>query len=46
MIDIPDDPIIRCIEQTGYPPWYIGYHGIVKGEDDDPEQPVVDPDDE
>ena len=18
---IPDDPIIRCIERTGYPPW-------------------------
>lgn len=22
MIQIPDDPIIRCIERTGYPPWY------------------------
>ena len=21
MLLIPDDPIIRCIEQTGYPPW-------------------------
>ena len=21
MIDIPDDPIIRCMERTGYPPW-------------------------
>lgn len=19
---IPDDPIIRCIERTGYPPWW------------------------
>ena len=19
---IPDDPIIRCIERTGYPPWF------------------------
>ena len=18
---IPDDPVIRCIERTGYPPW-------------------------
>lgn len=18
---IPDDPIVRCIERTGYPPW-------------------------
>lgn len=21
MLDIPDDPIIRCMERTGYPPW-------------------------
>ena len=21
MKNIPDDPIIRCIEATGYPPW-------------------------
>lgn len=21
MISIPDDPIIRCAEETGYPPW-------------------------
>ena len=21
MIQIPDDPIIRCMERTGYPPW-------------------------
>lgn len=21
MILIPDDPIIACIERTGYPPW-------------------------
>lgn len=21
MRDIPDDPIISCIERTGYPPW-------------------------
>ena len=20
--EIPDDPIIRCMERTGYPPWY------------------------
>lgn len=23
MIQIPDDPIIRSIERTGYPPWYF-----------------------
>lgn len=22
MISIPDDPIIRSMERTGYPPWY------------------------
>ena len=21
MRDIPDDPIISCMERTGYPPW-------------------------
>ena len=21
MIQIADDPIIRCVERTGYPPW-------------------------
>ena len=29
MEQIADDPIIRCIERTGYPPWY--------GRDDDEE---------
>ena len=36
--DIPDDPIISCIQRTGYPPWYFG-HG-----DDYYDEP--DPDDE
>lgn len=22
MIQIPDDPIIRCMEDTGFPPWW------------------------
>ena len=21
MIQVPDDPIISCMERTGYPPW-------------------------
>ena len=21
MVQIPDDPIIACMERTGYPPW-------------------------
>lgn len=25
MIGIADDPIIRCMEATGYPPWFGGY---------------------
>ena len=29
---IPDDPIIRCIERTGYPPWYF------YGDDDNEEE--------
>ncbi len=24
MTSIPDDPIIRCIERTGLPPWMKG----------------------
>lgn len=27
---IPDDPIVSCIERTGYPPWMQNRH-----EDDD-----------
>ena len=34
MISIPDDPIIRCMERTGYPPWFLDDHGNVKGEED------------
>ena len=29
---IPDDPIISCIERTGYPPWFGNYD---PGYDDD-----------
>ena len=31
MRPIPDDPIIRSIERTGYPPW-------MRDEDDDEEE--------
>ena len=24
MLNIPDDPIIACMERTGYPPWHFG----------------------
>lgn len=33
MLQIPDDPIIRCIERTGYPPWMQGGY-----EDDEDEE--------
>lgn len=25
MIQVPDDPIIACMERTGYPPWMQEY---------------------
>lgn len=34
MRDLPDDPIIACMERTGYPPWFLDNHGIVMGEED------------
>lgn len=44
MRDIPDDPIIRCIERTGYPPWmqgddYEDEEEYSEDESDDPEEP-------
>ena len=38
MATIPDDPIIACMERTGYPPW--------AQDDDEPDEPfaVYDPD--
>lgn len=35
MMLIPDDPIISCIERTGYPPWNKGYD---PGYDDDEDE--------
>lgn len=34
MMDLPDDPIIQCMERTGYPPWFLDSHGNVIGEED------------
>lgn len=34
MLQIPDDPIIRCIERTGYPPWFPD-PAPDRGEDDE-----------
>ena len=39
MQQIPDDPIIRCIERTGYPPWMQD-----EEEEDDEPYAVYDPD--
>lgn len=44
MENIPDDPIIRSMERTGYPPWLLKvarvYHedDIFENEEDDDEQ--------
>ena len=37
MLNIPDDPIISCMERTGYPPWM---------QDDDIKDPDNDEDEE
>lgn len=34
---IPDDPIIRAMEHTGYPPWIDDYEEIDEGESPDEE---------
>ena len=37
VINIPDDPIIRCMERTGWPPWMQngGHDDDEEWEDDD-----------
>lgn len=40
-MDIPDDPIVSCIERTGYPPWYWRSRSY-----DDYEEPDWEEDDE
>lgn len=39
---IPDDPIIRCMERTGYPPWMQGDY---YPEYDDDEEEIEEEDD-
>lgn len=34
MILIPDDPIIACIERTGYPPWIDDDEELEEEEDE------------
>lgn len=31
MRQIRDDPIIRCIERTGYPPWFQNNSSVLIG---------------
>ena len=38
MIQLPDDPIIRCIERTGYPPWYFYERGEDDNSDGEPDE--------
>ena len=35
MMLIPDDPIIACIQRTGYAPWYLAEHGYFDDLEDD-----------
>lgn len=35
MRDIPDDPIIACMERTGYPPWMQAEEEYDDEEDDE-----------
>ena len=37
MILIPDDPVLRCIERTGYPPWIRDEWEEDEDEEDDDE---------
>ena len=39
---IPDDPIIRCIERTGYPPWIRDEWEEEEDEEDDDEAEETD----
>lgn len=39
MILIPDDPIIHCIERTGYPPWLQDDWEDDEEDEDDEELP-------
>ena len=36
---IPDDPVVRCMERTGYPPWVRPYYpGCPDSYEDEDEQ--------
>ena len=35
MIQVPDDPIISCMERTGYPPWMQEDEYEDEGEEDE-----------
>lgn len=44
---IPDDPIVACIQRTGYPPWYFGHRDDYYDEEEtDDEDDEADSDDE
>lgn len=40
MKSLPDDPVIACMERTGYPPWF--FYGKEEGDED--EEPDADGD--
>ena len=35
MVLIPDEPIIRCMEAWGYPPWLLGGENTEDREDEE-----------
>ena len=37
MIQIPDDPIISCMERTGWPPWMRGDYQEEEPEEEAPD---------
>ena len=41
---LPDDPIISCMERTGYPPWYFYCEPEEEGEEDEEEDEDEDDD--
>lgn len=38
MEQIPDDPIISCIERTGYPPWIDADYSDDEDEEEDEDE--------
>lgn len=46
MWNIPDDPIIACMERTGYPPWFFRDGRLIEDDDDEYEEDEFEDEDE